>query len=260
MKKDYNVENFDYENYYYFLDDGKYFKISKGVSPERFYELNNEFYHKTDSDMFRYLFEDGQFPYEKPFYKTLVFDLDKVENDTKTSFLKFVQGLMNRIELLELRNKTIAFYFEDYQLDFRSIFKTVNDDLGVSIKVFESGMINANNNNAFRTLFEAYLKNSYSNSRLYTTTSELVLDIAKKNINQLKVLKPIILNNVYKDTQLEKLILSMFENNLNVTQTAKDVFMHRNTINNKLEFIRKQTNLNIQNFQEAVAMYLLLKN
>ena len=58
---------------------------------------------------------------------------------------------------------------------------------------------------------------------------------------------------------MEKLILAMFNNNLNVTQTAKAVYMHRNTIINKLEFIRLETGLNLQNFKAATCLYWLMK-
>ncbi|HPT89365.1 MAG TPA: helix-turn-helix domain-containing protein [Bacilli bacterium] len=54
------------------------------------------------------------------------------------------------------------------------------------------------------------------------------------------------------------IIKSLFENNLNITQSSQVVYMHRNTINNKLDMIKRLTGLNIQNFKEAVAMYLLL--
>ena len=46
---------------------------------------------------------------------------------------------------------------------------------------------------------------------------------------------------------------------LNVSKTASFVYMHRNSINNKLDLIEKETGLNIQLFNEAVTMYNLLR-
>ena len=51
----------------------------------------------------------------------------------------------------------------------------------------------------------------------------------------------------------------MFVNNLNVCKTANYVYMHRNTINNKLAVIKEETGLDIQNFQDAVLLYVLIK-
>ena len=51
----------------------------------------------------------------------------------------------------------------------------------------------------------------------------------------------------------------MFVNDLNVCKTANYVYMHRNTINNKLITIKEETGLDIQKFQDAVMLYVLLK-
>ena len=50
----------------------------------------------------------------------------------------------------------------------------------------------------------------------------------------------------------------MFENNLNVTKTSKQLYMHRNTLNYKLDYIYNITNLNLQVFNDAIAMYILI--
>ena len=73
------------------------------------------------------------------------------------------------------------------------------------------------------------------------------------------VLKPIILNKIYNDNKLYEIINGMFVNNLNVCKTANYVYMHRNTINNKLAVIKEETGLDIQNFQDAVLLYVLIK-
>ena len=130
----------------------------------------------------------------------------------------------------------------------------------MNIKTYESGKIYIDNRIGFKIIFECYLKYSYHNSRSYTNNCDLILDLAKKEINELSKIKPYILNKVNNDMQLERLINSMFDNNLNITKTAKDVYMHRNTINNKVDFIKDETGLNLQVFKDAVAMYLLIKS
>ena len=73
------------------------------------------------------------------------------------------------------------------------------------------------------------------------------------------MIKNNVLGKVLNDPLNESLIIGMFENNLNVLKTSKMIYMHRNTLNNKLEMIKKESGLNIQIFQDAVAMYLLIK-
>ena len=90
------------------------------------------------------------------------------------------------------------------------------------------------------------------------TNAELIKEIIRI-FKKLKEIKPAVLNRISEDTQMEKLILAMFENNLNVKRTAETVFMHRNTVIGKLEYIKQETGLNLQKFTDAACLYWLIK-
>ena len=54
-----------------------------------------------------------------------------------------------------------------------------------------------------------------------------------------------------------------FGNNLNVSETARQLFIHRNTLMYRLNRIRKITGLDLRNFEMAVTfqiLYFLYKN
>ena len=162
------------------------------------------------------------------------------------------------MDVLELKKMSVCFYYEHLDLNFKDIIDTINNDFYTKIKMYESSKLNTTKPEDFQTLFEIYLKYSMSSSRVYTNNSTLIIDLANKDTKLMKQLKPLILHNLLHDSQFEKLIYSLYENNLNVSKTAQDVFMHRNTINNKLDTIEKETGLNIQNFYDALALYMLL--
>lgn len=42
-----------------------------------------------------------------------------------------------------------------------------------------------------------------------------------------------------------------FENNLNVSETSRQLFIHRNTLVYRLDKIQKNTNLDLRNFEEC---------
>jgi len=260
MKINYHFDQFDYKKYYYFFDGERYFEVEKMISSEEYNNLNSRYYQKINSPLFDYLFGNHPFPYQKNFYKFIVIELNDNDNNGKANLLSFLKDIFHKIDVMELKNKTVCFYYNDIDIDLKNILTAVTDDLGLNIKVYESGKLDIKGSEAFRILFEMYLQYSIHIPRMYTNNSDLILDIAKTNIKELKTIKPIILNKIYNDAQLEKLIYSMFDNNLNVTKTAQDVYMHRNTINNKLELIKRETTLSLQNFKDAVAMYLLLKS
>ena len=57
---------------------------------------------------------------------------------------------------------------------------------------------------------------------------------------------------------LHRIAYLMYKNDLNVSKTATSVYMHRNTVNNKLEVIKKTSGMDVQKFYDAIAMYTLM--
>ena len=49
-----------------------------------------------------------------------------------------------------------------------------------------------------------------------------------------------------------------FENNLNVSETSRQLFIHRNTLVYRLDKIQKNTNLDLRNFEDAIALKIAL--
>jgi carbohydrate diacid regulator len=73
------------------------------------------------------------------------------------------------------------------------------------------------------------------------------------------------LNEVFKQGALESLdretlltIQCFFENNLNVSETSRKLFVHRNTLVYRLEKIRKITGLDLREFEHAITFKVAL--
>ena len=71
-----------------------------------------------------------------------------------------------------------------------------------------------------------------------------------------KFLSPEIIS-VMKDKELIECINAFFKNNLNISETSRNAFLHRNTLLYRIEKINKITGLNIRNFEEAMTFKLL---
>ena len=71
-----------------------------------------------------------------------------------------------------------------------------------------------------------------------------------------KFLSPEIIS-VMKDKELIECINAFFKNNLNISETSRNAFLHRNTLLYRIEKIYKITGLNIRNFEEAMSFRLL---
>ena len=73
------------------------------------------------------------------------------------------------------------------------------------------------------------------------------------------------MQEVFKKGSLESLdqetlmtIQAFFENNLNVSETARKLFVHRNTLVYRLEKIRKLTGLDLREFEHAITFKVAL--
>jgi len=71
---------------------------------------------------------------------------------------------------------------------------------------------------------------------------------------------------VYKDNAKKKLkpifwetLQAFFDNNMNITDTSKAIYVHRNTLIYRLEKIKRFTGLDPRKFSEALQLYIALK-
>ena len=72
--------------------------------------------------------------------------------------------------------------------------------------------------------------------------------------------------SVFGDEEMIATAEAFLENNLNLSETSRNLFMHRNTLSYRLDKIERETGLNIRNFSDAVTfrvisiLYRLLKS
>ena len=60
------------------------------------------------------------------------------------------------------------------------------------------------------------------------------------------------------DNETLMTIQCFFENNLNVSETSRKLFVHRNTLVYRLEKIRKMTGLDLREFDHAITFKVAL--
>lgn len=71
-----------------------------------------------------------------------------------------------------------------------------------------------------------------------------------------KFLTPEIVS-VLEDKELVDCINAFFKNNLNISETSRNAFLHRNTLLYRIEKINRVTKLNIRNFDDAMTFKFL---
>ncbi|MBQ9793053.1 MAG: helix-turn-helix domain-containing protein [Clostridia bacterium] len=101
------------------------------------------------------------------------------------------------------------------------------------------------------TIEEKILK-MFSPENLINCFSETNYESYKRVIDHANI--QMILN----DEELMSTIFAFFENSLNTSVTSSKTFMHRNTLNYRLDKVKKLTGLNLKQFEHAVVFKNLI--
>lgn len=122
-----------------------------------------------------------------------------------------------------------------------------------------------------RQLPESYKQCIYALALLYLFEEKSsVINYAHLGINRLiyqlplplceRYLKEVFIKGSFETMELETLdtIQCFFDNNLNVSETARQLFIHRNTLMYRIEKVRKFTGLDVRNFDQAIVFKLAM--
>ena len=103
------------------------------------------------------------------------------------------------------------------------------------------------------------MKDNNSSQQLILKSEKILTQTPAKLIKQYKALiSENALNTLFKDGDMVDTINAFFENDLNISQTSKKCFMHRNTLIYRLNKIENITGLNIKKFEEALILKLII--
>ncbi len=174
-------------------------------------------------------------------------------SESKDKVLAFFDDLFGISYIYEQNNFYVYKLISDDIYELEDIIDSLNVDFGFNIKVFETNYLKSEND-MFNLLniYKGHNKNAYVN------ISKLVLELMNCDHESLKELRKIVLYKIENDNDLINIIIAMYKNDLNVSKTASAVYMHRNTVINKLDVIKKTSGLDIQRFYDAIAMYNLM--
>ncbi|MGM8366256.1 PucR family transcriptional regulator [Virgibacillus sp. W0181] len=210
--------------------------------------------------------EEVTFPSTNSPYRFVYFRMDKSEMDPfafneaiQTLFPKTVPILWeNELEGIIVEEQSIA----DEDIDYRRIIDVLISDLYVNIKFFV-GLFqnNLNDISAYYTTIKETANTVFNHSQKSVITyPEAIPYILLNRINP-SVRKQIIssvLREFAEDTDMIHTIQTLFHCNLNVSVTAKELYMHRNSLQYRIDKFCDQTGIDLQQFDQAQAVYLAL--
>ena len=190
-------------------------------------------------------------------YKYIVLRFDLNNN----SLIEFFNSLFKSNYII--KNDYLIYSLEDdkayKEYNLENMLELIKLDFNTDIKIFETNIFGSKNIKDFDILFDIYNNckvKDYTNLAILST----LLYKNKEYTLELNKIKSIINKIMKENSGFISICDAMFKNNLNVSRSATDAFMHRNTLINKLDILNKKTGFNIQNFQDAFMLYLFMNN
>jgi PucR C-terminal helix-turn-helix domain len=212
-----------------------------------------------------FLFEDGTIPSVRPSeYRVIQFT---IHEETDVHLLKEAfNHLLPHHTLLVLMNEYEGLIIEEWnevQLDeeqLRSISHVIESDFFASISFFigQFGLVDPGFIASFHYEREMY---KYSNMSIRTNSIQSVVTsmpsyILKHLPNEWKYYIFNKTSQVFsEDKELIQTVKAFLENQSNISQTAKKLYMHRNSVQYRIEKFIEKTMIDIKTFEGALLAY-----
>ena len=145
------------------------------------------------------------------------------------------------------------------------LLRTVYEETGVILNVYVGGRVKrlAELSSSFiqaRTAQSFDTSNEFKKVRTYREYALLgmVQDIPKSKLKEyFDLLEGDSAKQIFADKEMLDTAEEFLNNNLNVSETSRSLFLHRNTLSYRLDKIERATGLNIRRFSDAVTFRLL---
>ena len=173
--------------------------------------------------------------------------------------ISLLNDIFLNLEVLLLEKITILFFEEDGIQDLAVVFQTISDDFGKQLCIHEGLMLNKNTKGSIIAHYIGVLLNSNCLNKDYSNFIELLLS-AESNVTYslMKELKEFYFNPILTKNNTKNELEVFFKNDLNVSKTAKELYLNRNSLINRLDSFSKEVGYNVQSFKFATIMLLIM--
>lgn len=209
--------------------------------------------------------QKGKLPYT---FSALQMIYLEYPNRLTSDLVELFQGLLpNLVKVMELnQNRAVLFLNqeEDVQVDdvLQDILPTVENDFGTKLTIFFGNTWSKLENDEFRQLFdnENQLFTNfvrYKGSEQTISFAQMIL-WAKSRQLDMGLIPGKLQAYIDKSKDITEIIPAMWESQGNLVQTAQKLFMHRNSLQYKLDKFQKLSGLNLKNLDDLAFCHLLL--
>ncbi len=256
--------DFNNHKYYYFYNEkNMVFGIEKSITSNEYELIKGMYIEKTfhynnamQEKIHKYIFDNAAYPFKDKKYQFMLYKT-VAEHELINGLLK---DIFNKVEIVKYHDYELVFYQNKSELNIEELFRTISFDFGKPIYVHEGCNLSPSvSGEKFLKYINAFFDTKDSCEKEFSDASTLLYEVSKDNFDAVaKFMKESVIDEIKKDEVTLQVVTMFFENDLNISKTASSLYMHRNTLNTKLDYISRQMGLNIQKFKHASAVLLLL--
>ncbi|KAF1298317.1 hypothetical protein BAU15_13645 [Enterococcus sp. JM4C] len=211
---------------------------------------------------------------QQPVKKEGTFRVIQIQLQKKADFLlkewkqNFQEMFPHWVDLFFYTERDVLLVEQQAEANFsieelEGIFLTLDADFETNSKVFVGSFYSSQEN-----LAELFLEEQeIFQEELDFVKSQHVFSIANVALHyytKTKMQKSAVIQNYKKnlviDQEMSDIIQTLWSNQGNISSTAKELFMHRNTLQYRLEKFQEASGLNVRHMDELILCYLLLLN
>lgn len=180
---------------------------------------------------------------------------DSPKESLINTLIDFLKGLIGNYILPIYKDAVLTVCFDaSCDVVFEEIIQSLNEDFYLTATLFESGILYNNiNKDEYISLIINNKHKLLECNKLYISEADLII---------LKFTTPLVVANILKefndDYQMKNVIKAYLECDMNISQAANKLYMHRNTVMNKIDKFIRNTGYDIKKFKNAFIIYHII--
>lgn len=259
--------------YFVFSSQHKFLWIPKNeLSPTEFQLLqtlstpSKQGQQMKEHPWFKALFEHQKPPVDTGTYRIIQVEFNHLDSTTIENWNSELQSILPQLVDYFFVTENYALLVEVYHEealmidDLEGVFLALDGDFNLYTKIFV-GSFYAHTEDFTRLLHEEEALFQYElthsiEKKAYTLASASVAFFSSEVVKDSYLMRTLY-HQWFLEADLIEIITNLWKNQGNVSSTAKDLFMHRNTLQYKLDKFQLLTHCNLKKMDDLFLCYLL---
>lgn len=213
---------------------------------------------------YQYLFQNKQLPFSEKSYRIIQLKIKKESTNSK-EWLTHLSRLFNQVEDFFFIDSTTAILIEEKtkiiltNQELEGMIRTLESDFLIQANAYVGAFNDSSYN--FTTYFaeEATIFHDYyKEQKTVFSFQDIAMDYLTKEKIELSPIMQSLKNSLVLDEEIKEIIQVLWLSQGNITATSKELYIHRNTLQYRLDKFYERFGLSLKDMQDLTICYLLI--